>query len=267
MAGTLRLALWMLRATAGVSSRWFAVPPPTSRESQLKKQPCRRPTQDSLQSTKAAMAPVMSILACFSAVAAQFAALATAQGTCPTLTSNIAAPQMAPGYASRLFMTGLRNPRGLAFDTEGNLLVTEQGGAGVRWVKIRDNGGINVCVGEEKQLIPNGQVSYPQGGHIQHGLTRGWRGAKLNHGIALSVDGKILYVSTSTDVLAYPYDAAAGTVGSPRTLITGMHQGGSHQSRTLLVPQNNPNLLLVSRGSIDNVDAPTAQVESGRSMV
>jgi len=65
----------------------------------------------------------------------------------------------------------------------------------------------------------------------------------------------------------YTYDAATGTVGTPKTVINGMRQGGGHQSRTLLIPQANPNLLLVSRGSNDNVDAQTAQVGSGRSQI
>lgn len=45
-----------------------------------------------------------------------------------------------------------------------------------------------------------------------------------------------------------------------------MRQGG-HSTRTLLVPQHNPDLLLVSRGSDGNVDEPTVDIKSGRSQL
>lgn len=40
-----------------------------------------------------------------------------------------------------------------------------------------------------------------------------------------------------------------------------------HVTRTLLIPKHNPDLLLVSRGSNDNVDEGTADIESGRSQL
>lgn len=45
-----------------------------------------------------------------------------------------------------------------------------------------------------------------------------------------------------------------------------MDQGG-HSTRTLLVPQRNPNMLLVSRGSDANIDKDTVNIESGRSQI
>ncbi len=45
-----------------------------------------------------------------------------------------------------------------------------------------------------------------------------------------------------------------------------MKQGG-HSTRTLLVPQHNSDLLLVSRGSDGNVDEPTVDIKSGRSQL
>jgi hypothetical protein len=56
-------------------------------------------------------------------------------------------------------MNGLKTPRGLIFDTLGNLLVVESGGSGVRYTKLIDNGGTNVCVASSKQLIPERAVS------------------------------------------------------------------------------------------------------------
>ena len=56
-------------------------------------------------------------------------------------------------------MNGLNSPRGLVFDSQNNLLVVEAGGAGVRYVKLTDNGGTDVCVASSKQIIPERGVS------------------------------------------------------------------------------------------------------------
>ncbi|KAG5918982.1 hypothetical protein E4U53_004038, partial [Claviceps sorghi] len=88
----------------------------------------------------------------------------------------------------------------------------------------------------------------------------------LNHGIQLSADGKILFASSLSDVYAYDYDAADGTAGSAKHVITGMAQKG-HSARTLLIPKHNSHLLLVSRGSNANIDSATAEVGSARSQI
>ncbi len=88
----------------------------------------------------------------------------------------------------------------------------------------------------------------------------------MNHGIALTADGKTLFASSSTDVYAYTYDAATGVAGPARNVITGMNQTG-HVTRTLYIPPENPDLLLVTRGSNDNVDPGTADIGSGRSQL
>lgn len=68
-------------------------------------------------------------------------------------------PTMASGYQSKVLINGLRVPRHIALDSQGNLLVAEQGGGGIRRIVLEDNGGINVCVASSQTLIPNGQVS------------------------------------------------------------------------------------------------------------
>jgi hypothetical protein len=67
-------------------------------------------------------------------------------------------PVMAPGYASKVVLNGLKNPRGIVFDTLGNLLVVEQAGGGIRQIKFTDNGGINVCVNSSKTIITDTRV-------------------------------------------------------------------------------------------------------------
>jgi len=89
----------------------------------------------------------------------------------------------------------------------------------------------------------------------------------LNHGIALSGDGKTLYASAQTAVYSWPYDAAAGTVGTRATVVTGMYSGGSHLTRTLAIAPHQPNILLVSHGSNSNLDHPTINPKTGRSVV
>lgn len=156
------------------------------------------------------------------------------------------APTFAPGYSGRVVMNGLRTPRGIIFDTQGNLLTTEQGGYGVRYVQLTDNGGTNVCVKSSKQLISD---------------------STINHGIALSPDGKKLYVSSQIYVWSWDYDGTTGTVSNKKTLVQGMKQGGYHLTRTLLIPKQRPDLLLVQRGSQDNIDTAAGQLETARSQI
>ncbi|KAF2177307.1 soluble quino protein glucose dehydrogenase [Zopfia rhizophila CBS 207.26] len=185
------------------------------------------------------MAPLKYLFITFAALVSQ----ATAQ-TCATI-NPANAPTWGSGFSGRVVMNGLRTPRGLVFDTLGNLLIVESGGSGVRYVKLQDNGGTNVCVASSKQLIPE-------------------RG--LNHAIDISADGKTLFVSSMTTVWSYPYDAAAGTVGTRKTLITGMSNGG-HQTRTIHASTKVPDLLVVSVGSNSNIDSATSQIGSGRSQL
>lgn len=165
--------------------------------------------------------------------------------TCASITPA-QAPTFAPGYSGRVVINGLRTPRGIVFDNQGNLLTTEQGGYGVRYIQLTDNGGTDVCVKSSKQLIADNTI---------------------NHGIALSPDGKKLFVSSQLYVWSWDYDGTTGTVSNKKTLIQGMKQGGYHLSRTLLIPKQRPDLLLVQRGSQDNIDMEAAQIGTARSQI
>ncbi|KAF3065050.1 putative nhl repeat-containing protein [Daldinia childiae] len=171
-----------------------------------------------------------------------FLSAANAQN-CTPLTPS-AQLKISDGYTAQVILNGLRVPRNIIFDTAGNLLVSEQGGAGIRRVVLTESDG-NVCVASSAQLIPD---------------------TSFNHGIALSQDGKTLFVSNMASVYGYPYDAEAGTVGTRKTLIEGMRSGG-HITRTLLVPSSAPDVLIVSRGSDGNIDNTTTNVEAGKSII
>lgn len=70
-------------------------------------------------------------------------------------------PNMASGYTALVVMKGLKSPREMVFDQLGQLLVVEQGGGGVRLIKLTDNGGTDVCVSSSKTLINDATVSFP----------------------------------------------------------------------------------------------------------
>ncbi|EGX88842.1 Soluble quinoprotein glucose/sorbosone dehydrogenase [Cordyceps militaris CM01] len=186
------------------------------------------------------MTLLQNLVVALAALAQTAAAASACPGPAPA--SN---PQSADGVAFKVLQNGLARPRGVVMDAEGNLLVVEAQGKGVTRVVLDDAAGLDVCVSSSAQLIDDDT---------------------LNHGIALSGDGKTLFVSSETDTYAYPYDAGKGTVGTARHIIQGMAQT-DHVSRTLLVPRHNPDLLLVSRGSNDNVDKETADIASGRSQL
>ncbi|KAG4255604.1 hypothetical protein FPRO03_04553 [Fusarium proliferatum] len=161
-----------------------------------------------------------------------------------TPTASIAT---ADGVEFKLLRTGLQRPRHLVVDTEGNLLITEAGSKGVRRVVLDDGKDLDVCIDSDDALISN---------------------ANLNHGIALTADGKTILVSTPSEVYAYDYDASKGTVGSRRTVITGMSATSTHSTRTLTIPlAGNPNLLLVAGGSDGNLDVETVDKDVVRSQV
>lgn len=171
----------------------------------------------------------------------QSAAPAPIPSSCSGAGSFQYAPQIAAGWKATKVLGGLTNPRQIKFDTLGNMLVV-QPGKGISYHKMSADG----CVSSSKTLTNQNN---------------------LNHGIALSVDGKTLYASAQTAVYSWPYDAAAGTIGTRATVVTGMYQGGSHLTRTLELSPHAPNILLVSHGSNSNLDHPTINPKTGRSVV
>jgi glucose/arabinose dehydrogenase len=68
-------------------------------------------------------------------------------------------------------------------------------------------------------------------------------------------------------VTAYPYDAAAGTVGAGKVIINGMSVQGTHPTRAILVSKFNPDTILVARGSNGNIDTATTNKATARSVI
>ncbi|KAI9814400.1 MAG: hypothetical protein M1827_003256 [Pycnora praestabilis] len=165
--------------------------------------------------------------------------------TCSTTLTSKATPSVASGYEARVVATGLTNPRGILFDTNGHLLVVQQG-VGVLSIGLHDDGGACVSVSQTKTVID---------------------ATALNHGIALSSNGKTLYASSAEAAYSWEYDPTAISVGSSnQTIVSGMSTN-DHTTRTLLLSQKVNGTLLVSRGSTENIDPAAELLSSGHSQV
>ncbi|EGX50117.1 hypothetical protein AOL_s00076g468 [Orbilia oligospora ATCC 24927] len=159
---------------------------------------------------------------------------------CRTLKNSLPAPEVASGYQAKLAITELRDPRQILFDKQGRLLVVDRG-IGVKQFKV-DRCGLLV------------------------GSTTIIEDSNLNHGLTISTDGKTLFASTSDIAYGWSYDTDSGTVSNKKALVTGMSSGG-HTTRSLLVPDGNPDILLISVGSDGNFDQGTKEYSSGRSQI
>ncbi|KAH6615266.1 soluble quino protein glucose/sorbosone dehydrogenase [Boeremia exigua] len=163
---------------------------------------------------------------------------ASAQSTAPSACSSTIAPQnaapsVAPGFRVEVVANNLRRPRSIHFDSEGGLLVVEQS-QGIKRIRLTGDGSCVRQDGEAQNVTVN---------------------TNLNHGLALSEDGQTLYASSRSAVFAWDYDAAQGqTTSDSREVIGDFGPTDGHVSRTLMMSQKVPGMLLVSRGSGPNVD-------------
>lgn len=169
-----------------------------------------------------------------------------AQASCsPTLTAKNGAPSVASGYVVRLVANNLTLPRGIKFDTQGNLLVVEQG-VGITALTIVDAGKDCLSVGSRKEVVNE---------------------ATLNHGIDISADGSTLYASSGDTLWSWGYSPSTqNTTSAARPVVTGM-SGSDHTSRTLLLSKKAPGLMLINRGSNSNLDTDAADITTGHSQI
>ncbi len=91
-------------------------------------------------------------------------------------------------------------------------------------------------------------------------------GAQVNHGIALSNDGTVVYASSAESVFSWTYDPVSQSASEQRTLVGGMSDS-SHVTRTLLLSQMVNDTLVVSHGSDGNIDPLAADITSGHSQL
>jgi glucose/arabinose dehydrogenase len=163
----------------------------------------------------------------------------------PTLTADYAAPSVASGYTVRLIATGLTSPRGIKIDTEGNLLVVEEG-VGITALRLNNGSGSCVNVASQDTVISD---------------------ESLNHGIELSIDGNTLYASSSNELYSWDYSPQERRATSNATVLVENMEGTDHTSRTLLLSQSAPGMIVVNRGSFENIDLEARNLESGHGQV
>lgn len=155
-----------------------------------------------------------------------------------TLEPETTEPTVAKDYVARLVANGLSEPRGIKFDTEGHLLVVEQY-LGLTAITF-DDAGDGCVIESERKTILNDTL--------------------LNHGIELSSDGKTLYASSSYAAYSWDYDASSQkNTSGPKTIVDNMY-GTDHTTRTLLLSKKVPGMMVVTRGSLGNID-DTAEVK------
>ncbi|KAF4943276.1 hypothetical protein FSARC_14967 [Fusarium sarcochroum] len=163
-----------------------------------------------------------------------------------TLKTSYPAPVTAENWNYSVIANKLRRPRGILFDSEGALIVIDSGN-GIIHFELEDEGGTCLQVSKKTTLLKKDN---------------------LNHAIALSKDGRTIYASTSDEVFSWSYDPKKVTLSSSseQTLVGNMSNSG-HTSRTLLISQKYPDMLLVSRGSDSNDDKGAEDRDSGRSQL
>lgn len=190
---------------------------------------------------------MLLILKPFLAVVATFY-VASARATCSSSLEPSYSVSVASGYQVALVATGLARPRGIHFDNAGHLLVVEAprgGEPGISALTLRDSGG--VCVEQvNRKTVVSGQG--------------------VNHGIALSKNGSILYASSMDTVWSWKYDSTVQQASDPRVLVGAM-SGSDHLTRTLLLSQRVQDTLIISRGSNSNIDSLASHIRSGHSQI
>jgi glucose/arabinose dehydrogenase len=83
---------------------------------------------------------------------------AVAQTSCSvTLTASYPTPSVAAGFSARLIANGLTAPRGIIFDSQGHLLVVEQG-SGIVALSLTDDGGDCLSVASKGTVVNDTSV-------------------------------------------------------------------------------------------------------------
>ncbi len=147
---------------------------------------------------------------------------------------------IAGGWQMMKIAGGLRGVRTIVFDPLGHMLVS-QAGKGISVHTFGPDG----CINSTTTIIAN---------------------AQLNHGLALTPDGKTLYASSERQMWVYSYDPATMKVGDSKVAVKGM-DSGVHSTRNILVVQAKPNMVLLQVGSNANFDMAAADKSTGRAII
>lgn len=146
----------------------------------------------------------------------------------------------AAGWSVVKVAGNLKQVRTIVFDPLGNMLVAEAT-KGISVHTFGDNG----CINSSTTLINMNS---------------------LNHGLALTPDGKTLYASSERTAYSWAYDPATRKTSSQKTVVNGM-DSGVHSTRNLLVVPSKPNMVLLQVGSNQNLDMAAASQGTGRAII
>ncbi|KAF4495201.1 L-sorbosone dehydrogenase [Fusarium agapanthi] len=157
-------------------------------------------------------------------------------------------PIAAAGWEYSVVHNSFRQPRTILFDTEGALLVLDSI-TGIVHLKLDDSDAGGRCVRLAKKTTLLKKIS-------------------LNHGLALSKDGRTIYASSSNSVWSYSYDPKTATLdqSSEQMVVDNMASDG-HTWRSLLMSQKSPDMLIVSRGSGLGGDPQAETLSSGHAQI
>lgn len=135
---------------------------------------------------------------------------------------------------------GLRGVRTIVWDPLGHMLVSEAG----KGISVHTFGA-DGCISKSTTLISN---------------------AQLNHGLAITPDGKTVYASSERQAWSWTYDPETMTVSNQKVVVTGM-DSGIHSTRNLLVSPKDPNMVMLQVGSNANLDYQSADKATGRAII
>ncbi|KAK4179405.1 hypothetical protein QBC36DRAFT_75854 [Triangularia setosa] len=151
---------------------------------------------------------------------------------------------VAKGWTAYLLAQDVGTARGIKLDGRGGLLVVS-GQRGIIHLNVTDRASTCPFVINNTTVISD---------------------ERLNHGIELSPNSRTLYVSSRESVWAWDYDPSTATATNRREIITNM-TNTDHVTRTLFLSPSHPDLLLVSRGSAENLDPLSIPLENGISQI
>lgn len=147
---------------------------------------------------------------------------------------------VSAGWKVTKIAGSLQRVRTILWDTNGNMIVS-QAGKGLSVHTFGSNG----CINSTTMLTSS---------------------AALNHGLALSPDGKTLYASGERQAWSWDYNPDTRTIANNKLVVTGM-DSGIHSTRNVMVAPKAPNLLLVQVGSNANLDMATVTPAGGRANI
>lgn len=201
---------------------------------------------------------------------------ARAQTTASACQSSIApqhaAPSVAPGFRVEVVANGLRDPRGILFDSEGGLLVVEQG-HGISRLRLTGDGPCVKVEGDVQKVVEDDSVRERI---VLASFSSAVVRFKMSPSLTVLVESRNHPLTGRSDSLRLfsQQRVCMGLRCFPRpqhVWLSRYHPGhgdeGGHTTRTLLLSKKVPDLLVVSRGSEGNIDLETLDVTTGVSTI